>query len=142
MIARSIHELAKFKEHSDSFEINAVGSLEPYINSDGLTTNHDIYISWYAHIYGVYKNNTIPVTKKLKLAQLSSYVIFPKLRDIEKFIVNEKAAIKPIREVAMFKDLRLLDFTDNRSIIKRTNDEIKFTEEYLVKVTKYLNKYS
>jgi len=140
--ARSIHELAKLKEYSDNFEINAIGSLEPYINSDGLITNHNIYISWYAHVYVIYKNNTIPVTKKLKLAQLSSYVIFPKLRDKENFLINERAAIKPIREIAMFKDLRLLEFTDDRSIIKRTDNEIKFTEEYLITVTKHLNKYS
>lgn len=142
MIARSVHQLAKLKECSENFEVNTIGSLETHINSDGITTNHDIYISWYAHIYTIYKSSNIPVTQKLKLAKLSSYVIFPNLRDTKKLIVNEKTAIKPIREVSMFRDLRLLEFTDDRTTLKRTNEEIKFSEEYLTKVTKYLNRYS
>lgn len=142
MIARSVHELAKLKEYSDNFEINELANLEPYINSDGHITNHDLYISWYAYVFTIYKHDDIPITNKLKLAQLSSYVIFPKLRENEKLIVNEKTAIKPIREVAFFRGFRLLDFTDNRTKIKKTDDEISFTENYLVTVTKYLNKYS
>lgn len=142
IIARSVHELAKLKEYSDNFEINEIANLEPYINSDGHITNHDLYTSWYAYVKTIYKNDDIPVTNKLKLAQLSSYVIFPKLRGIEKLIVNEKTAIKPIREVAFFKGLRLLDFTDNRTKIKKTDDEIKFTESYLITVTKHLKKHS
>ncbi|QHG91177.1 hypothetical protein CVO_04685 [Sulfurimonas sp. CVO] len=142
IIARSVHELARLKQYSDNFEINELANLEPYINSDGHITNHDLYISWYAYLFTIYKDYDIPVTNKIKLAQLSSYVIFPKLRGNEKPIINEKTAIKPIREVAFFKGLRLLDFTDNRTKIKKTDDEIKFTENYLVTVTKYLNKYS
>ena len=142
MLARSIHELAKLKEDSDNFEINAIGALEPYINSDSHITNKDIYISWYAHTYSIYKDTKISTKQKLKFAQLSSYVIFPELRNIDKPLINEKTAIKPIREIAMFKDLRLLEFTDNRTKIKKTDDEIKFTEEFLTKVTMYFNKYS
>ncbi|MFZ3053805.1 MAG: hypothetical protein WA099_10385 [Sulfuricurvum sp.] len=142
MIARSIHEFAKIKEYSGNFEINTIGSLEPYINSDGLIPFHDMYVSWYAHVYTIYKTSEMPVTKKLKLAQLSSYIIFPQLRGNQKLIINEKTATKPIREIAMYKNLKLLEFTDNRTIIKRTDDEIKSTEEYLTKVTGFLNKYS
>jgi len=142
IIARSIHEFTKLKHYSDNFEINEIANLAPYINSDGYITNYDLYTSWYAYVNTIYKHDDMPVTNKLKLAQLSSYVIFPKLRGIKKLIVNEKTAIKSTREVAFFKGLRLLEFTDNRTKIKKTEDEIKFTENYLVTVTKYLNKYS
>ena len=86
IIARSIYELAKLKEYSDNFEINAIGSLEPFVNSDGHITNNDLYISWYAYVFTIYKHDETPVTNKLKLAQLSSYVIFPKLRGIGKCV--------------------------------------------------------
>lgn len=142
MIARSLHELTKLKEHSDNYEINEIANLEPYVNSDGYITNHYLYISWYAYVCTIYKNKDMPVTKKLELAKLSSYVIFPKLRGDEKLIINEKAAAKQIREVAFFKGFRLLDFTDSRTKIKKTDDEIQFTEKYLVTVTKHFNKYN
>lgn len=142
MMARSLHELTKLKEYSDNFEVNELANLEPYINSDGNITNHDLYISWYAYVFTIYKHDDIPLTKKLELARLSSYIIFPKLRGNEKQIVNEKTAAKPIRESAFFKGFRLLDFTDNRTKIKKTDEEIKLTENYLATVTKYFNKYS
>ena len=73
MLARSIHELAKLKEDSDNFEINAIATLKPYINSDSHITNKDIYISWYAHTYSIYKDTKISTKEKLKFAQLSSH---------------------------------------------------------------------
>ena len=112
IIARSVHELSKLKEHTDNFEANTIGDLEPYINSDVKISMKDIYVSWYAHVFTIYKYINMPVTKKLRLAQLSSYVIFSRLRDIDKYIVNEATAIKPIREASFFKGLRLLEFTD------------------------------
>ena len=140
IMARGIHELSKLKNHSDSFEINTIGSLEPYVDSDGKITYHDLYISWYAYVSTIYKN--ITTTDKLKLARLSSYVIFPNLRGNEESIVKPKTAIKPIREIAFYKGLRLLEFTNNQTKIKKTDEEIEFTEKYLTLVTTYLNKYS
>lgn len=140
--ARSVHELHKLKEHSDNFEIDAIGSLEPQINADSHITNHDLYISWYAHVYKIYTYAKIPPTKKLKLAQLSSYVLFPNLRGKETLLVQPKMASKPIREIAFYKGLRLLEFTNNHTKIKKTDDEIEFTEEYLSTITKHLNQLS
>jgi len=139
MIARSIHQFSTLEDYVDNFEIKTIASLAPYINSDDHITNKDIYISWYAHVYTIYTHPKISTAQKLKLAQLSSYVIFPKLRDKKKPLINEKTALKPIREMGIFKGLRLLDFSDNRTKINKTDGEIDFTEEFLIKVTNTLN---
>jgi len=139
MIARSLYSLKEISKTTDNFEINSISELESYINSDGEITNKDIYTSWYAHAFTIYKNEQISIPKKLKLAKLSSHVLFPHLKD-KKSIINKTTAKKPTREIAFFKGLRLLEFTDNRTKITKSEDEIKFTEKYISIVTQEMIK--
>ncbi len=140
IIARSIYQLSQIKESVNNYEIKAIADLEPYIDSDKEITYKKIYTSWYAYIFNMCQQTDMPVSKKLKLAQLSSYIIFPNLQGKDP-IISEKTARKPIREVAFFKGLRLLDFSDNRNKIKKTDEEIEFTENYLSLITEELSKY-
>lgn len=144
MTARAVHAMSQImNEHSDIPYIRAFGELEPELDSDGFVPKKDIYESWYAHVFGIYNRSskqTVPLAKVLELAKYYSYFMFP---DIPKkdFISLEKAK-RPIRERSFFKGLRLYEFTDNRLNIVRPKDEIQFTEEYLIEVTKQLNRLS
>lgn len=69
--------------------------------------------------------NTIPITKALKVARLSSFVIFPELQNT-KSICSIETARKPIRERAFYKGLRLMDFSDSRLKIKKTSKETEY----------------
>jgi len=137
---RSVHEISKLTHFTENFEMQAIGTLKPYINADDEITKHDIYKSWYAYAFSVYKNKSMPETKKLKLSQLSSYVLFPHLKKSQP-IYSIKSARKPIREIAFFQGLRLLEFTDNRTKINKTQEEIDFTQTYISIITSYLQKY-
>ena len=140
-MARSIHALSNIQKGTDDFYANAIGDLEAFIDSDMEITKEDLYMSWYAHIFQIYDHPKINLTKKLKLARLSSYVVFPELKNNTEFEVSEYTAKKPIRERAFFKGLRLLEFTDNRLKITKSDEEIKFTESYFEIYTFFLDKY-
>lgn len=140
-MARSIHALSTIQKDTDDINTNVIGDLEAYLDSDMEITKEDLYMSWYAHIFDIYKDTKLSVSKKLNLARLSSYVIFPELKNNENFKVTEYTAKKPIRERAFFKGLRLLEFTDNRLTITKSEDEIKSTEAYFKELTSNLNKY-
>jgi hypothetical protein len=141
MMSRSIFAISKIQEGTDDFIANAIGDLEAHIDSDMAIKKEDIYISWYAHVFSIYDVPKISIAKKLKLARLSSYVIFPELKNNENFKITEYTAKKKIRERAFFKGLRLLEFTDNRLKITKSDEEIEFTETYFKELTFYLNKY-
>ena len=141
MMARSIYLFSKLQQHiPEQFETNAIGELEPFINSDRLITKKDIYISWYAYAIRIYMNlskNKIPITKALEIAKLSSFVIFPELQTM-KPICSIETARKLIRERAFYKGLRLFDFSDMRTNIKRSQEEIENTEKYFKEMIKNL----
>ena len=133
LTVRTVYEFSKIKDESNIKEISAIGELQPYLNSDDKIEYKDIYISWYAYVFSIYKRFgiNIPTTKLLKLAQLSSQVLFEPLREIDKPLINQKTATKVLREVSFFNGLRLMDFSDMRKKLKKTNDEIEFTEEFM-----------
>jgi len=140
---RTVYEFSKIKDESNIKEISAIGELQPYLNSDDKIEYKDIYISWYAYVFSIYKRFgiEIPTTKLLKLAQLSSKVLFEPLREIDKPLINQKTATKALREVAFFNGLRLMDFSDMRKKIKKTDDEIKFMEEFMNHLINNLSKH-
>lgn len=164
IMARSIYSIAKIKDLHDDLITNIIGGLAPWIDSDGEIIEKDFYISWYASIFLLYANSDMPLKKKLELARLSSYVVFPHLKKIKKTIIPNKSTsskkytikdetiveyqisansvTKPIREKSFFEGLRLYDFSDGRFKITKTQDEIDQTEQYLKIVTKHLNKLS
>ena len=144
MIARSIFMCSQIpKDIPDFFPTKVIGKLAPLVNSDGEVTNHDLYKSWYAYSYGIYKRSSqgrISTNAALELSRLSSYVLFPELRAKKDFLVTATTAKKPIRECAFFNGLRLHEFTDNRRQIKRTQEEIDYTESYLKELIKNFQK--
>ena len=85
--------------------------------------------------------NTIPITKALEIAKLSSKVIFPELQNMNT-ICSIETARKPIRERAFYKGLRLFDFSDMRLKIERSKEEIEETEAYFEEVIKTLKRLS
>lgn len=146
MIARTVYIYSKIlTQLPNQFEAKVIGELEPFVNSDRLITKKDIYMSWYAHAISVYKrssNNTIPIEKALKIAELSSKVLFESLRKRKKSLCSIETARKPIRERSFYKGLRLCDFSDNRLKIKRSQEEIDFFTEYLTLIIKQINHLS
>lgn len=164
IMARSIHHISKIKDLPEDLITNVIGGLAPWIDSDGEIVEKDFYVSWYASIFLLYKNSNIPLKKKLELARLSSYVVFPHLKKVKKtitpnknksskkYIIKDEAIVeyqikessyrKPIREKSFFEGLRLYDFSDGRFKVTKTQDEIDQTEQYLKTVTKHLNKLS
>lgn len=164
ILARTIHSMSNIKGLQEDLISNAIGGLAPWIDSDGEITKKDFYVSWYASVFSFYANFKIPIKKKLELARLSSYVVFPHLKKVKKTIVPNKdssskkytikdetiieyqisnnSAKKPVREKSFFEGLRLYDFSDGRFKITKTKDEIELSELYLTTVTKHLNKLS
>lgn len=140
-MARSIYTLSTIQKYTDDINTNVIGDLEAYLDSDMEITKEDLYMSWYANVFTIYDNSKISLSKKLKLARLSSHVIFPELKNNKSFKVTEYTAKKPIRERAFFKGLRLLEFTDNRLKIIKSDEEIESTEAYFKELTFFLNKY-
>lgn len=145
MTARAVYGMSQIlDEHSDIPIVRAFGELEPEIDSDATIPKKDIYESWYAYVVRIYDQSskqTAPLKKVLELAKYYSYVMFPDIPKKRALISLDKAK-KPIREKSFFKGLRLYEFTDNRLKIVRPNDEVKFTEAYLLEVTKQLNRLS
>ncbi|WP_294962410.1 hypothetical protein [Sulfurimonas sp.] len=165
IMARAIHSVSKIKDIPENSITNIIGGLAPWIDSDGKITKNDFYVSWYASIFLLYANSNMPIKKKLELARLSSYVVFPHLKKTKKTItpnknkssskkymikdetiveyqISQNSTTKPIREKSFFEGLRLYDFSDGRFKITKTKDEIDQTEEYLRIITKHLNKLS
>lgn len=135
MMARGIYYCAEIsKDKRKQFEINTIGKLKHNINSDEYIPKAHIYNSWYAYVIGIYKcssKNTIPLDKALKVARLSSYFLFPYLRNKPNPIISIDTAEKPIRERSFYDGLRLHEFTDNRLKIIRSMEEINDTESFL-----------
>ncbi|QOY51395.1 hypothetical protein [Candidatus Sulfurimonas baltica] len=146
MMARSIHYCAEISKHEDKhFEINAIGKMKPYVNSDMYISKADIYNSWYAYVIGIYKHSShqsVPIEKALEVARLSSYYLFPSLRHIKEPIVPLEKAKQPIRERSIFNGFRLHEFTDKRLKINRSEEEIEFTEHFLKSFTNALKSLS
>lgn len=145
MTARAVYGMSQIMyEHSNISFVKAFGELEPEIDSDVVISKKDIYESWYAYTIAIYNRSskqTAPLEKVLELAKYYSFVIFPDIPKKRDLISLYKAK-KQIREKSFFKGLRLYEFTDNRLKIERPKDEVKFTEEYLLEVTKQLNRLS
>lgn len=145
MTARAVYGMSQIMhEHSDISFVRAFGELEPEIDSDRVIPKKDIYESWYAYTIAIYSRSskqTAPIKEALELAKYYSYFMFPDIPKKRDLISLDKAK-KPIREKSFFKGLRLYEFTDNRLKIERPKDEVKFTEEYLLEVTKQLNRLS
>lgn len=145
MLARSIYSFSQIlREHSDIQFIKSFGELEPLVDSDAYISKKDIYESWYAYVVSIYRRSSkgkAPLKDVLKIAENSSYIVFPDIPKTNNFISLEKAK-RPIREKSFFKGLRLCEFTDNRLKITRPKDEILCTETYLIVVTKELNRLS
>lgn len=145
MTARAIYGMSQIMhEHSDISFVKAFGELEPEVDSDLVIPKKDIYESWYAYTIAIYNRSskqTAPIKDVLELAKYYSYFMFPDIPKKRDLISLDKAK-KQIREKSFFKGLRLYEFTDNRLKIVRPKDEVKFTEEYLLEVTKQLNRLS
>lgn len=135
MMARSIHYCAELSKNKEKhFDVNVIGKMKPYINSDMYISKDDIYTSWYAYAVGIYLRSShkkVPIEKALDVARLSSYYLFPSLRHIKEPIVPLEKAKQPIRERSIFDGFRLHEFTDNRLKINRSEEEIEFTEHFL-----------
>lgn len=145
MTARAVHGMSQIlDEHSDIPIVRAFGELEPELDSDAIIPKKDIYENWYAYVVKIYDRSTkqtAPIEKVLELAKCYSYFMFPDIPKKRDLISLAKAK-KPIREKSFFKGLRLYEFTDNRLKIVRPKDEVQFTEEYLIEITKQLNRLS
>ena len=146
--ARAIQQISLLKDDlpNDKY-VQANSNLSHIIDSDRPIEKKEIYQSFYTSIFGVYKFTSKVNKKEVRyktlylFAQKFSEFVFPELKDWKKPLFNKVRIKKPIKEIAIFNGLSLIAFEDKRYKIKKEDDEIEFTEDYLKAITKFARKF-
>lgn len=146
--ARAINQMSLIKNDlpNDKY-IQANSNLSHIIDSDRPIEKKEIYQSFYASIFGIYKftskinKKEVPYKTLYNFAQKFSEFVFPELKNWKKPLFTRTKIKKPIKEIAIFNRLSLISFEDKRYKIIKKQDEIEFTEDYLKAVTKFAKKY-
>jgi len=145
---RTIRELKKIKDDfpNDSY-IKAQTELSHILDADRPIEKREIYQSFFACVFGIYtftsrvNHKKIPYAKLYKLATCISKFIFPEIKNYKKPLFIEERTKKPIVETCIFNNLSLVSFLDGRYKIKKEQDEIDFTEEYLNTIIHFSQRY-
>jgi len=135
-------ELDKIKNEEFSNYIKANKRFEHSLNSDTPIQRKDIVYSFLTHIALLYKNIN---PCKIKMTELQKFInVIAKttiLKNEKNIFPIDKLRNGTMREIQMFYDLRLIEFTDNRRKIKKTKESMEDMESYMKFVTSYINKY-
>lgn len=149
MTTRSIREIIKLKEnYPNDIYVKANVSLSHTLNADRPVEKIDIYRSFFASVFGVYRftsninKNSPPQSKLYDLASKFSQLMFPELKQLKKPLVTKAKTRQPIREIGNLNGIPLIAFEDKRLKIIKHQDEIDFTEEYLATIIRYANRYA
>jgi len=148
LTVRSIRELKKIRNDfpNDSF-IKSKTDLLHTLNSDKPIDAIEIYRSFFTCVFGVYaftsrtNKKKIPYSKLYIFASQLSELFFPELKKLKKPLFVKEKTKKPIRETSIYNGLSLISFEDGRYKIKKEQDEIKFTEEYLETIIHFSQRY-
>ncbi len=145
---RSLRELRKIKnDFQHDPLIRAKTNLSHTLNSDRPIDKIEIYRSFFACVFGMYRftakinKKKPPYLKLYKHAKQLSELFFPEIKKFKKPLFSEKKIRKPIVETCIYEGLSLVSFEDGRRKIKKEQDEIKFTEEYLKTIIHFSQRY-
>lgn len=152
ILARATHYISQIKYHENDDElteyiVKSYKNLAPYLDSDMAITEDDITNSWLTHVALVYTKlnpKDIPLHKLAKFITLIAQNSVIKYFDYDEptpIINTDKLKNIPIRERAFFKGLRLMEFTDKRLKITKSEEEIEYTERYLTAVNANLRRF-
>jgi hypothetical protein len=151
MIARSIQEIANIKYNLDTFKdkeyttiINTFGNLKPYLNSDKVIDKIEIVDSWLTTIAIVYlKLNP----QKIPATTLGKYITtIAKATNTYKdfkgnYIISlDKIRNANFREIAIYNNLRIMQFTDNRLKLTHNEKNTLEMENYVKNIIFYIKK--
>lgn len=148
MIARSLTEMTNVHYYIEDERLKQViqgaKNLKPFLNSDKPIDKTDIINSWLTNIAYLYTHinpQGIPKTKLSSFIQkiASSTTIYDN-KTVKKLFSPEKLRKATYREIKSYKNLRIMEITDNRKKIDYNNDTVKETEEYLLNIINYLKK--
>lgn len=140
--SRFLSQLRNINFEIKSSFTRTIDELSPYLDADIEIQKKHIIISYIAYVFSLYNitSTKIPKTKILPFANESAKLVFPEFEHHIDSIVTEEKIRQPIRERAISHDLRLLEFTDNRLKIIRSEEEINISNTYLRIVTDTLRK--
>ena len=154
MIARAIGTINNIKFRIDKIKENKISSslvksfdtMQHTLDSDVPIQRKDIINSWLTNIAYLYiKINPQHIPKTL----LSEYITkVARATTIYKLSKKDNCVFSPdqlreatFREIKYYKGLRLLEITDNRKKLTKSEQTIIETERYLKNITQYLHKY-
>ncbi len=145
---RSLRELKKIKKDFPHDPlIRAKTNLLHTLNSDRPVDKIEIYRSFFTCVFGVYKftsktnKKKPPYPKLYKFAKQLSELFFPEIKKFKKPLFSREKTKKPIVEICIYEGLSLVSFEDGRRKIKKAQEEIKFTEEYLETIISFSQRY-
>lgn len=135
-------EIDKIKNEDFTNYIKANKRFEHSLNSDTPIQRKDIVYSFLTNIALLYKSIN---PSEIKMTELQKFINTIAKTTIFK---NEKNVFPidqlrngTIREIQMFYDLRLIEFTDNRRKIKRSKENMEAMENYMNFVTSFINRH-
>jgi hypothetical protein len=140
--------IEKVKENKISSSIvKSFDTMQHTLDSDVPIQRKDIINSWLTNIAYLYiKVNPQHIPKTLlseyitKVARATTIYKLPKKNDY--VFSPEQLREATFREIKYYKRLRLLEITDNRKKLTKSEQTIIETERYLKNITQYLHKYA
>lgn len=148
LTVKAINQLKLIKDkYPNDVYIKAKTDLSHTLNANKPIETIEIYRSFFTCVFGIYtftskaNNKTPPYTKLYKFATQLSEFIFPELKGLKKPLFVKDKIKKPIRETNTYEGLSLISFEDGRYKIKKEQDEIDFTEDYLNTIVHYAQRY-
>ncbi|TLS99569.1 hypothetical protein [Aliarcobacter cibarius] len=151
MMARSIQEIASIKFKVDTFKdkeyiatINSFKNLKPYLNSDKVIDKKEIIHSWLTSVAILYLKLNPSGIKATTLGQYITTIakattIYENFKG-EYIIPIEKIRKANFREIAVYNNLRIIEFTDNRKKLTYNEKSINGIENYLKNINSYIKK--
>ncbi|MGA1939443.1 hypothetical protein [Arcobacter sp. YIC-310] len=152
MMARAISSMVstkftidKFKDNDYKTAVKSFKNIRPFLNSDRPIDKKDIVDSWLTSVALLYLKINPQGIKKTTLAKYITTLA--KCTDLYKdfkgkYVFSpEKIREIPIREFAIYNNLRLLEFTDKRRKLTFEENTTKETEKYMKNIIQYIKKY-
>lgn len=151
LIARSIQEITSIKYKIDTFgdkeyitAINSLKNLKPYLNSDKVVDKKEIIHSWLTSVAILYLKLNPQGIKATTLGRYITTVakattIYKDFKD-EYVIPIEKIRSANFREIGIYNNLRIMEFTDKRQKLTYNDRNMQEIENYMKNIIHYIKK--
>jgi len=141
------YDIEKLKYDNYSFScIKSFKTMKNYLDADQDIERKDIINSWLTNIAFLYSKVNPQGIPKTKLANyintVAKYTTIYNLQKNKYIFSPEKLREATYREYKIFKNLRLLEITNKRKKLTKSEESKLLTERYMKNVTKYLHKYA